>query len=265
MATKITSGSVFSAGAVVTGVDADAPPAVPSPSPEQESLNLVSGASFNLSSGGYYDSENKVEGTHSLYLDGPADIQRKIVNPESPTTFDDYTISMWFRKLNDEYLFLFNADDKTQPFHTFSSCCTVLQPDNRFYHVVDRHNGSNNATSNNDTIVNVSNGTWYHYVVSYSVSSNVVGQWLTSQGGSFGDVLSKTEEPSRQGVGLKTDLWYLHGSTGLGIYDAGESNYDAIHILNVAADAQLAESLYNGDTPSSTKYRFLMNNNGDNS
>jgi N-acetylneuraminic acid mutarotase len=34
MATKITSGSIFSAGAVVTGVDADAPPAVPSPSPE---------------------------------------------------------------------------------------------------------------------------------------------------------------------------------------------------------------------------------------
>ena len=38
MATKITSGSIFSAGAVVVGVDADAPPAVPSPSPEQESL-----------------------------------------------------------------------------------------------------------------------------------------------------------------------------------------------------------------------------------
>lgn len=34
MATKITSGSIFSAGAVVVGVDADAPPAVPSPSPE---------------------------------------------------------------------------------------------------------------------------------------------------------------------------------------------------------------------------------------
>lgn len=34
MATKITSGSIFSAGAVVTGVDADAPPAVASPSPE---------------------------------------------------------------------------------------------------------------------------------------------------------------------------------------------------------------------------------------
>lgn len=33
MATKITSGSIFSAGAVVTGVDADAPPAVPSPEP----------------------------------------------------------------------------------------------------------------------------------------------------------------------------------------------------------------------------------------
>ena len=31
MATKITSGSIFSAGAVVVGVDADAPPAVPSP------------------------------------------------------------------------------------------------------------------------------------------------------------------------------------------------------------------------------------------
>ena len=34
MATKITSGSIFSAGAVVVGVDADAPPAVASPSPE---------------------------------------------------------------------------------------------------------------------------------------------------------------------------------------------------------------------------------------
>ena len=34
MATKITSGSIFSAGAVVTGVDADAPPVVPSPEPE---------------------------------------------------------------------------------------------------------------------------------------------------------------------------------------------------------------------------------------
>lgn len=34
MATKITSGSIFSAGAVVVGVDADAPPSVPSPSPE---------------------------------------------------------------------------------------------------------------------------------------------------------------------------------------------------------------------------------------
>ena len=33
MATKITSGSIFSAGAVVVGVDADAPPAVASPSP----------------------------------------------------------------------------------------------------------------------------------------------------------------------------------------------------------------------------------------
>ena len=34
MATKITSGSIFSAGAVVVGVDAAAPPAVPSPAPE---------------------------------------------------------------------------------------------------------------------------------------------------------------------------------------------------------------------------------------
>ena len=33
MATKITSGSIFSAGAVVVGVDAAAPPAVPSPAP----------------------------------------------------------------------------------------------------------------------------------------------------------------------------------------------------------------------------------------
>jgi hypothetical protein len=91
-----------------------------------------------------------------------------------------------------------------------------------------------------------------------------VGQWITSQGGSFGDILNKTEEASRQGIGLKTDLWYLHGSAG-NVYDSGRASYDAIHILNVAADAQLAESLYNGDTPSSTKYRFLMNNNGDNS
>ena len=37
MATKITSGSIFSAGAVVVGVDASAPPAVPSPAPESAS------------------------------------------------------------------------------------------------------------------------------------------------------------------------------------------------------------------------------------
>lgn len=234
-----------------------------SPAPEQESLNLVSGASFNLSSGGYYDSENKVEGTHSLYLDGSGDTQRKIVNPESPTTFNDYTISMWFRRLNDQYLYLFNVHDKFGASNSFGSSCTFLQPDNKIYHIVDRYNGSNYAM-NTSTSINISNDTWYHYVVSYSVSSNIVGQWITSQGGSFGDILNKTEEASRQGIGLKTDLWYLHGSVG-NFYDSGRASYDAIHILNVAADAQLAESLYNGDTPSSTKYRFLMNNNGDNS
>ena len=42
MATKITSGSIFSAGAVVVGVDADAPPAVPSPSPEPAPIDVES-------------------------------------------------------------------------------------------------------------------------------------------------------------------------------------------------------------------------------
>ena len=41
MATKITSGSIFSAGAVIVGVDADAPPATPSaPAPEPVSVLL---------------------------------------------------------------------------------------------------------------------------------------------------------------------------------------------------------------------------------
>ena len=56
MATKITSGSIFNAGAVIAGVDADAPPATPSaPAPEPaSSLSwLVVGAYNDSNSNGY--------------------------------------------------------------------------------------------------------------------------------------------------------------------------------------------------------------------
>ena len=235
-------------------------------------MDLVSGASFNLSTGGYYDTAEKVEGTHSLYLNGNGHVQRYIVSPSTPYVYDDYTISMWFQKYNTNTLYLFNVNDKLDPGNSFGSACTIITSTNNILHVVDRYNGSSYAQnpSINTNMVNSTvytgggnNEAWYHYVVSYSVSSNVIGQWITSQGGTFGDILNRTGSPNRQGIGLKTNLWYLHGSAG-NASDNGRANYDAIHILNTAADVTVAENLYNGNAPASTKYRFLFNGNGDN-
>lgn len=238
-----------------------------------QNMNLVSGASFNLSTGGYYATDEKVEGTHSLYLNGNGHVQRNIVSPSTPYVYDDYTISMWFQKYNTNPLYLFNVNDKTDAGNSFGSACTIITSTNAIYHVVDKYNGSSYAqnSSINTNMVNstlfdtggANNQAWYHYVVSYSVSSNVIGQWITSQGGTFGDILSRTGSPNRQGIGLKTNLWYLHGSAG-NASDNGRAKYDAIHILNTAADATVAENLYNGNAPASTQYRFLLNGNGDN-
>ena len=68
MATKITSGSIFSAGAVVVGVDADAPPAVPSPSPEQESLVELH---LNGTDSGIVDSSSN---SHAVTINGDVSV-----------------------------------------------------------------------------------------------------------------------------------------------------------------------------------------------
>ena len=80
MATKITSGSIFSAGAVIVGVDADAPPATPSaPAPEPaSSLSwLVVGAIYGDNSNGYNGG--------SAYV---FDINDLSVQPTKLTAFD---------------------------------------------------------------------------------------------------------------------------------------------------------------------------------
>jgi hypothetical protein len=72
MATKITSGSIFSAGAVVTGVDADAPPAVPSPSPEAAPAPTPTKLVIAINGGEdvyFYDIDN-LSGTPE-YIDPP--------------------------------------------------------------------------------------------------------------------------------------------------------------------------------------------------
>jgi hypothetical protein len=118
MATKITSGSIFSAGAVVTGVDADAPPAVPSPSPEPApepaptASWVVVGAYGNGNSNGYdggaayvYDANDlSAQPTKLIAFDG--DQTTRFGNSVAATTN-----KIFVRSKTSGSVYVYNAND----------------------------------------------------------------------------------------------------------------------------------------------------------
>jgi hypothetical protein len=206
MATKITSGSIFSAGAVVTGVDADAPPAVPAPEPAPEP---VPGTSLLLSSsnGTILDASQSVEsisvygdttvadsspyGTgQSIAFDGNGD--HLDVSGSSSLEFGsaDFTIELW---LNINSVGLYAITDPRTSGSSLSPLIWTKSTGELYYYTAggDRIVGS--------TQLNVN--TWYH--VALAKYNGTTTLYLNgSSEGSFSDSYTY-EQPTNFRIGRR--------------------------------------------------------------
>jgi hypothetical protein len=175
---------------------------------------------------------------------------------------------MWVRfgsnSVSNSYI-LWNADDKTSASNIYGSCAVRLDTASGYFAFnLSPYNGSSYCLIENNN-ANLSVNTWYHIILAYNATTDRANGWITTSGGTLGNVWSFTNtQPPRQGSGLNLSTLYLAGSVGATSTNFGTHYYDDVHILNGTITSQQATDLLAGTSPPSTKYRFRFNNSNAN-
>ena len=230
--------------------------------------NLLNSTDYALgTTGGTFNTSVKKQGTHSFYIVGNGVTSRNPgANSGSAVTYNDWTISFWFNIQSfflyngtQRFVHLFNCNDKYQGNNDFSfgSKGSLLvgggADDGTFYLASDLWGGSNTGgMTGNPGAGSWVTGAWYHLVFSGSTTGPTIGGWITREGQSFGNLVSKeTFGGGSFGVAsvsaLKiggTDGLYLHGSAG-NAGDGGNVYYDDFRIYNAKATASDAQAIFN--------------------
>lgn len=229
--------------------------------------NLLNSTDYALgTTGGTFETSVKKQGTHSFYIVGNGVTSRNPgANSGSAVTYNDWTISFWFyiqsfKSYNSvPHIHLFNCNDKYlgDNNYSFGTKGNLLlgggTNDGTFYLASDGYNGSNfGGMIGNPGAGSWVTGAWYHLVFSGSTTGPAIGAWITREGQSFGNLVSKeTFGGGSFGVSrvsaLKiggTDGLYLHGSYGT-LSDGGNVYYDDFRIYNAKASSSDAQAIFN--------------------
>lgn len=223
-------------------------------------INKLDGTDYRMgaSTGGSYSTTTPFSrsGEYSFRVGGNGDIQRRPGYPALPSslTFNDYTISFWFR-INawgpNTAVYLFNSNDKLGSSNSFGSVGNAVSSSALSFST-DSYNGS---TYGGFGGVSSSFGVnkWYHAVFTASTTGPTIGCWVTELGQTFANKINQTTFGgsgfSARVTGLKiadTTGWYLHGSIG-NVNDGGNVTYDDLRIYDAKATATDAEAIFNSN------------------
>ena len=224
-------------------------------------VNKLDGTDYRMgqSAGGSFTTTTPFSrsGEYSFAVSGNGDIQRRPGYPALPTslTFNDYTISLWFRinawQPSSNNVYLFNSEDKLSAGNSFGSAANSVNTSTLFF-VTGSYNGS---TYGGLSVANTFGlNTWYHAVFTASTTGPTIGCWVTELGQTFANKVNATTFGGQSYLvarvaGLKiadTTGWYLHGSIG-NVNDGGNVTYDDLRIYNAKATAADAEAIFNSD------------------
>ena len=229
--------------------------------------NLLNSTDYALgTTGGTFNASVKKQGTHSFYIVGNGVTSRNPgANSGSAVTYNDWTISFWFYiqsfKIYNSVpqIHLFNSNDKYlgNNNYSFGTKGNLLlgggTNDGTFYLASDVHNGSNQGgMMGNAGAGSWVTGAWYHLVFSGSTTGPAIGAWITREGQSFGNLVSRetfgggsfgVSRVSALKIGGTTGL-YLHGSYGTAS-DGGNVYYDDFRIYNAKASSSDAQAIFN--------------------
>jgi len=222
-------------------------------------INKLDGTDYRMgqSAGGSYTTTTPFSrsGEYSFAVSGNGDIQRRPGYPASPSslTFNDYTISFWFR-INawgpNTSVYLFNSQDKLSTGNSFGSVGNAVNTSALNFSTAS-YNGS--TYGGLSAAASFNRNIWYHAVFTASTTGPTIGCWVTELGQTFANKVNTTTfgtgSYAARVTGLKiadTTGWYLHGSIG-NVADGGGATYDDLRIYDAKATAADAEAIFNSD------------------
>ena len=225
--------------------------------------NLLNSTDYALgTTGGTFETSVKKQGTHSFYIVGLGNTVRNPgANSGSAVTYNDWTISFWFYIQSFfiysgiPHIHLFTTNDKYQGDGnwSFGTKGNQLQGNGTYWLASDVYNGSTyggmTGTNSDSEFVT---GAWYHLVFSGSTTGPTIGAWITKEGQSFGNLVSRETFGGHAALASRvsalkiggTDGLYLHGSAGTAS-DGGNVYYDDFRIYNAKATASDAQAIFN--------------------
>jgi len=196
------------------------------------------------------ETTNAFSGTHSLYINFAGSTRR---SPQDTTsyTYTDYTISFWARMeswntYNGTRINWLTNGPKYQESNSHGDgAIFVVDNSNEVGFVTQRYNGSNYHQVSGTASSSFATDAWYHFVVTGDATNNTATLTVSSDGGTFGDMINaSTFTTGNQVATLTPQNLYLAGSSGNAANGTHQIRYDLYGIWDRVLDATERQAVF---------------------
>ena len=196
------------------------------------------------------ETTNAFSGTHSLYINNVGSTRRSPQDTSS-YTYSEYTISFWARmeswntyngtRIN----WLTNGPKYDGGNSHGDGAIYVVDNSNEVGFVAQRYNGSIYHYVSGTASSSFATDAWYHFVVTGDATNNTATLTVSSDGGTFGDMIdTSTFTTGNQVATLTPQNLYLAGSSSNAANGTHQIRYDLYGIWDRVLDATERQAVF---------------------